>query len=179
MTRLLHPLLLACFNSAGIDPSTLTQSRFIVTDPSTGRNYFAKTGHNVAQMRGEVESLRAMSLNVPELVPRVIGFEIDESAGEAGMVSQYFDLSSSYRSASDFQTKLGRLLAEMHKVEKQDGMYGFHQPTHCGVTEQDNTWEQDWAVFFRDRRLGDLVRRIGDKEIKDAWERLQDKWVLT
>jgi fructosamine-3-kinase len=43
------------------------------------------------------------------------------------------------------------------------------------VTEQDNTWEEDWETFYRDRRLGDLVRRIGDEQVTQAWERLQEK----
>lgn len=48
-------------------------------------------------------------------------------------------------------------------------------PTHCGATQQDNTWEADWATFFRERRLGDLVRRLGDGQITAAWERLSAK----
>jgi len=28
-------------------------------------------------------------------------------------------------------------------------------------------------VFFRDRRLGDLVRRIDDAEITSAWEKMK------
>lgn len=53
--------------------------------------------------------------------------------------------------------------------------YGFPVPTHCGVTQLDNTWEQDWATFFRKRRLGDMVRRLQDKEVDAAWEAMQGK----
>jgi len=130
-----------------------------------------RNGCNVAQMRGEAESLKAIANIAPDLVPRVIGFEVDESGKEAGMVSRYFDLSS-FRS-SGTQTELAKKVAEMHTPPAGVERYGFEVPTHCGMTEQDNTWEEGWMVFFRDRRLGDLVRRIDDAEITSAWEKLK------
>lgn len=51
-------------------------------------------------------------------------------------------------------------------------------PTHCGATEQDNTWDDDWGRFFADRRLGDLVNRLGDPTITKEWERLREKCVM-
>jgi len=168
----LHPLLVECFRSAGYDPSSISLTGTIATQTQTGERFFAKTGRNVLQMQGEYESLRAMSKTAPTLVPRLIGLQVDESGTEAGMVSQYFDLSSSRQSST--QEELARKLAEMHKPQEGIEKYGFDVPTHCGVTEQDKTWEEDWMVFFRDRRLGDLVRRIRDKEISSAWEKIRD-----
>lgn len=71
-------------------------------------------------------------------------------------------------------------MAEMHKVPAEGtpgytGKFGFEKATHCGVTEQDNRWEDDWRVFYEKRRLGDLVKRIGDSEISKAWEELRAK----
>lgn len=43
--------------------------------------------------------------------------------------------------------------------------FGFPVPTCCGATEQDNTEEESWATFFGERRIEDLVRRIGDAEL--------------
>ena len=170
----LHPLVARCFESAGLDVASLTSSRNVVTNSQSGERFFAKTGRNVAQMRGETQSLRAMGRTASKLVPRVIGFEVDESGKEAGMVSQYFDLAT-FRSSGSQET-LGKRLAEMHKpAEEGMGKYGFDVPTHCGVTEQDNRWEKEWEVFFRDRRLGDLVRRLGDGEITSAWEKMRNK----
>lgn len=62
-------------------------------------------------------------------------------------------------------------------TEGYEGKYGFPVPTHCGATEQDNTWEESWEVFWRDRRLGNLVNRIGDKEINALWEDMKRKAV--
>jgi protein-ribulosamine 3-kinase len=122
-----------------------------------------------------------MALTAPTLVPRLIGLEISEDGGEAGMVSEYFDLSSAR--SPEIQKQLGRKLAEMHRVplpedggrEGYTGKFGFDVPTFCGVTEQDNRWEEDWGVFFRDRRLGDMVRRIDDKDISKVWEGMKEK----
>jgi protein-ribulosamine 3-kinase len=168
----LHPLLVRCFQRAGYDASTLNSSlSTIVVDKPSCERFFVKTGRNVAQMRGEAESLKAIANIAPDLVPRVIGFEVDESGKEAGMVSRYFDLSS-FRS-SGTQTELAKKVAEMHTPPAGVERYGFEVPTHCGMTEQDNTWEEGWMVFFRDRRLGDLVRRIDDAEITSAWEKMK------
>lgn len=84
------------------------------------------------------------------------------------MISEYFDLS--YMS-SKFERPLARRLAGMHDPTRStsrspNGMYGFDVPTHCGDTEQDNQWENEWMVFFRDRRIKSVLDRIDDVEIK-------------
>jgi protein-ribulosamine 3-kinase len=176
----IHPLLLRCFESAGIDTTSLRSSgSSCITGPS-GASWFAKTGHNVSQMRGETAGLRAMAATAPPgLVPLVLGFEVASNGQEAGMVSQYFDLTSG-KGATETQRELGRKLAKMHTRPPEGtpgytGEYGFAVPTHCGVTEQDNTWEDSWEVFYRDRRLGDLVKRIGDGQISKEWDRLKQR----
>ena len=55
------------------------------------------------------------------------------------------------------------------------GKYGFGVPTHCGVSELDNTWEESWEVFYRDRRLGDVIGKIEDSEINQEWAKMKDK----
>jgi fructosamine-3-kinase len=176
----IHPLLLRCFESAGIDTTSLRSSgSSCITDPS-GTSWFAKTGHNVSQMQGETAGLRAMAATAPPgLVPRVLGFEVSPHGQEAAMVSQYFDLTSG-KNAAETQRELGRKLAKMHTRPPEGtpgytGQYGFAIPTHCGVTEQDNTWEESWEFFYRERRLGDLVKRIGDGQISKEWDKLKQK----
>lgn len=44
--------------------------------------------------------------------------------------------------------------------------FGFPVPTNCGETVQDNTIERSWAAFFGKRRIGDVVDRIGDKDLQ-------------
>ncbi|KAK8849398.1 hypothetical protein IAR55_004730 [Kwoniella newhampshirensis] len=183
MTQL-HPLIAQIFASANIPLPELssTSSRGgIVTHIPTSQKYFTKHQSDVVQMLGEISGLRAMALTCPSIVPSILGFEISSNKKEAGMVTQYFQLISPPRGRS-ISGELGRKLAEMHRPppeasEGYTGRYGFGVKTHCGVTEQDNTWEESWEVFFRDRRLGDLVKRIGDSQITKVWEEMKQKAV--
>lgn len=173
------------FKAAHIPTNELSISActpgFIVTHSATGKQYFTKADENVGQMRGEVESLVAMSKTSAGLVPKVLGFEVSPDGGEATMVTQWFDLSSAR--GGHTQRGLGWKLAQMHMPPPEgtegyeEGKYGFSVPTYCGATEQDNTWEESWEVFWRDRRLGNLVGLIGDKEINALWEDMKRKCV--
>lgn len=182
----LHPTLAAIFTRAGLDPSTLTTRGPIVTSPSG--KYYAKTarGHSAAQMRGEASSLAAMARTAPPgLIPRILGYvDADAAEDETGaLVTEYAD-----GRGGGGQAALGRVLALMHRPPAEqageegggpdveyNGKFGFPVPTHCGATEQDNAWEESWEVFFRERRLGDLVRRIGDARVDKAWKRCLER----
>ncbi|WVF68861.1 hypothetical protein IAT40_003634 [Kwoniella sp. CBS 6097] len=206
-----HPLIAKIFELHSIPISELSpssssqgilkhlshsESASSASSSSVEKYYFTKAQRDVAQMRGEIEGLRAMGRTAPSLVPKILGFEISDDGKESAMVTQYFKLGSAPNS-KEIQIELGKKLAEMHKpppstststsssghgkegdeAEGYTEKYGFGVPTHCGVTEQDNTWEEDWESFFRDRRLGDMVRRIGDREISKAWEELKERAV--
>lgn len=147
-----------------------------------GKSYFAKSSSQIPQMRGEAASLVAMARTAPPgLIPLLVGYKEDQ--GGVAMVTRYAN------GGRPDMSSLGAALAAMHSVPRdQDGhdsqvdttytgLYGFPVPTHCGVTEQDNSWEESWLVFFRDRRLGDVVGRIGDKRVASTWDRLKDKYV--
>lgn len=191
----MHHLLAKVFEANGIELADLSFSGNTITHTPTSAVYIGRTasGSGLAQMKGEAAGLKAMSLTSPSLVPKLLGFEISENGKEGGMVSQYFDLSSRSgggRSSAETQSELGRKLAKMHTpptIDEDDairhhgfgegyrytGKYGFGVPTHCGETELDNTWEESWEVFFRDRRLGDVVRRIGDKQVSAEWDKMK------
>ena len=158
---------------------------------------------NIAQARGEAEGLHYMGLTSAlasrlyrfHFTASAGGDGGDRDKREAVVLSEYLDMGGRMDEAG--QRQLARKLAEMHrplgpeqveedtKRRKETGLpvqaaidpgrlnFGFPVPTHCGVTEQDNTWEGDWATFFRDRRLGNMVRRIGDAEVAEEWDRMQ------
>ncbi|KAH9968595.1 Fructosamine kinase-domain-containing protein [Russula dissimulans] len=117
---------------------------------SSGKTYFVKTGspREREQYVGEAESLRAMALAAPGLVPSLLAFgfvdengeEIDDAAGGGGgrpyFISEYKVLSPlTERSGA----VLGRRLAtEMHgytspDLEGRGYYYGFGVPTFCEV----------------------------------------------
>jgi protein-ribulosamine 3-kinase len=179
----LPAILEKALHAAKIDPTSASLRGNVLTC-ADGSTYFARTSHNITQITGEVESLRALATTCPEVVPAVYAFEIDLDRKEAGMVSQYFDFSSSSirpaRGDRNCQRELARRVARLHTAPPavtagDHAVFGFHVPTHCGVTEQDNSWEDSWEVFYRDRRLGDLVGRIGDQDINRVWAEIRDK----
>lgn len=45
------------------------------------------------------------------------------------------------------------------------------------MTEQDNTWTDDWLVFWRDRRLGSIVDRIDSPDLTDLFEDVKERYV--
>ncbi|KAJ9117809.1 hypothetical protein QFC20_000089 [Naganishia adeliensis] len=166
-----------------LSPTDLSvRSRSLLFHEPTQTTIFTKiaTGKDVPQLIGEAEGLKAMGEAAPDLVPRLLGYGYDDDdQKQACMISQWFEMHGSWHDEMH-QRELGKKLAQMHRYIPEaghGGRFGFPVPTHCGVTEQDNTWEEEWETFFRDRRLGDLVRRIGDRAVTQSWERMKQKAV--
>lgn len=109
----------------------------------TGKTYIAKLASgNVAQLLGEAEGLKRMGQTSPGLVPKLHVLERLDNGNKALFISDYIDLGSKGGNA---MTRLAvKMASELHNPDKQltdiKG-FGFPVPTHCGVTEQDNTWE--------------------------------------
>jgi protein-ribulosamine 3-kinase len=183
----MHPLITKAFQSKGFNLSDLKTSGNIVTHTPTSKKYLTRiaTGQALPQMKGEAAGLLAMALTSKKLAPELIGFEVEN--GEGGMVSEYWDLGG--KGGEGYQRELARKIAQMHSPpppRKDDdasegveytGKYGFGVPTHCGISQLDNTWEESWEVFYRDRRLGDVIKKINDNDINDEWEKMKNKYV--
>ncbi len=114
-------------------------SRFIAR-PS-GRSLFAKLDDHVEQTVGEAHSLVAMHRaqlessdeSAATMSPQVHAFGKTQDGNRAYLVTDYLDLKPSL--GRDAQKVLGRRLAEMHKHSiGEDGRFGFHAATYCGVT---------------------------------------------
>lgn len=75
------------------------------------------------------------------------------------------------------QPRLAEVVAQMHLAPTPSADFGFPIPTNCGVTVQDNTTESDWATFWSKRRLGNMLDRIGDNELKRIGREVQQRWV--
>jgi len=180
-----HALLHEIFTSASLAlPPTANEGHIVVG----GTHYFAKTSAHASakQVRAEAASLAAMARTAPAgLVPRILGYR--ERDGVVALVTGYAG-----GRRGDMRL-LGERLAKMHipppreegeqeqEQEQEDmtrpptmytGEYGFPVPTFCGATEQDNTWTVSWEDFFRDRRLGSLVERIGEGRVTAMWKKM-------
>lgn len=115
-----------------------------LSNAETGRTYIAKLASkpNVAQLIGEAEGLKRMWETSNGLVPKLHVFEKLDEGNKALFISDYINLGSMGGPA---MARLAEKMAtELHNPDNQLSDvkgFGFPVPTHCGVTEQDNTWE--------------------------------------
>ncbi len=83
---------------------------------------------------------RANAIRVPS--PIATG-AVDEVAF---LVLEWLDFASGGRDAA-----LGAALAQLHRTTAS--RFGWHRDNTIGTTPQDNAWADDWATFYRDRRI--------------------------
>ncbi|KAM5533939.1 hypothetical protein V8D89_012364 [Ganoderma adspersum] len=134
---------------------------------STGQRYFAKIGSasDKDQFLGEAESLKAMYAAAPGSVPRMIDSgvidsgskERDSDLGRPYFLSEYKDIGPLSSAAAKVLGK--RLATELHAYNSEDGRYGFHVPTYCGASRQDNGWFETWQECF-DALIAGLVDKL-------------------
>ncbi len=112
-----------------------------------------------------LSALRAAGCTAPE--PFAQG-AIDR---EAYLMMQFLDL----RSSGDFAAT-GRMLARVHRARGQQ--FGWRRDNYIGSTPQANGWWDNWAAFWRERRMApqlDLARRNGFRiEIGNVCDVLED-----
>ena len=113
---------------------------------TAGERFFVKTNavSRLPMFEAEAEGLRELGRVKAIRVPSPI------AAGAAGevafLVLEWLDLDSGGRDAV-----LGSSLAQLHRSTAR--AHGWHRDNTIGTTPQDNTWTEDWAAFFRDRRI--------------------------
>jgi protein-ribulosamine 3-kinase len=111
-----------------------------------GSRYFAKT--NRADLAGmfaaEAEGLEEIAATGTLRVPRPLAHGI--LGNRAYLVLEHLD----FVRAGDPAT-MGRQLAALHRHTAP--RFGWRRDNTIGSTPQDNTWEDDWVTFWRERRL--------------------------
>jgi len=132
---------------------------------------FVKIGSSAAlpMYEAEAAALRELAQSGAVRVPRVIAAIAHDNL--AALALEWLDLDSGGRDA-----QLGDALAALHRV--QGRRFGWHRDNTIGTTPQLNGWEDDWAVFFRDRRLAPqlaLARHNGHGRVADVGEQLLDR----
>lgn len=118
--------------------------RFLKTNSPDQQDAFAAEADGLL-------ALRNAGLCAPE--PLACGV----AGGEAYLLLEYLELVA----AGDFAA-LGRMLAHAHR--KPGPRFGWARDNYIGLTPQKNDWCDDWAEFWRERRLRpqiDLARRNG------------------
>jgi len=113
------------------------------------RSYFVKLNRAdwAAMFVAEAMGLDALAEAHAVRVPGAICHGVEGDT--AFLVCEWLNLSSPAR---DSAVLLGRQLAELHR-HSQD-CFGWKQDNTIGSTPQINTPENDWCVFWREKRLG-------------------------
>jgi fructosamine-3-kinase len=118
--------------------------------------YFVKAAprRSTAMLDAEADGLRALAPRIT--VPKVC------AQGNAGDTA-FLALSWLELWHGSLGEALGRALAALHRAP-QGMRYGWARDNFIGGTPQVNGWYEDWASFFRDRRLApqfELARSNG------------------
>ncbi|KAI0964055.1 hypothetical protein AcW1_000966 [Taiwanofungus camphoratus] len=136
---------------------------------SSGAGYIGKIGSpsETDQYVGEAESLADMHVAAPGLAPRLVACgvidkdsaERDSDVGRPFFLSEHRDMGALSDAAARV---LGRRLAtELHAHKSTQG-FGFHVPTYCGATRQENGWYDSWEACY-DALVGGLLSKL-DKQ---------------
>lgn len=107
--------------------------RFLKLNEARFQDAFAAEADGLA-------ALRAAGLRAPEPVSHGV------AGGEAFLLLEFLALEGK----EDFAA-LGRMLAEAHR--RPGPRFGWHRDNTIGATPQQNGWCDDWAEFWRQRRL--------------------------
>jgi fructosamine-3-kinase len=108
--------------------------------------YFVKVNaaSRLPMLEAEADGLAALGRAGVLRVPTPIVYGASDAA--AFLVLDWLDIGSGGRDVA-----LGRALAELHRTVGP--RFGWHRDNTIGTTPQLNAWSDDWAVFFRDRRI--------------------------
>ncbi|KAF1810944.1 phosphotransferase enzyme family protein [Eremomyces bilateralis CBS 781.70] len=160
-------------SSAGGGGCSSASNAKITTTFSDGRtrSWFMKSAQGSkgrAMLEGEHASLLALSTASPTLVPRphALG-TLSSSPTTHFLLTSFLTLSSAPRSPAT--PSLATKLARLHSTPAPNPpRFGFSRPTYCGDTAQDNAWDPSWESFFRERRLGAILRACEENNGADA-----------
>jgi len=111
----------------------------------------------------EAEGLEALRPHIR--VPRVLDRGVE--GAKAFIVLEYLELSA----GGDFAA-LGGALASLHR--NSGPRFGWPRDNYIGLGLQENGWCDDWAEFFRERRIKPQLERAGLRVKLDALDRILD-----
>lgn len=164
-----------------------SSSGFVTSGEVEQRYLFKKAPMPALQIQAEAESLKLINSACPGLANHLLSY--GQEGNDLFMLSAWhgelshplcFERHSDTvrkdmgRMTPQAQAELGKKLGQMH-LASFSATFGFHVPTFCGATEQDNTPETSWKNFFSKRRVGDLIDRIGDAELLSLGQTLQER----
>ena len=128
-----------------------------------GRRFFlmchaaAPSGMFLREAEGLIVLRKAEALHVPEPI---------HAADDCGDVPAYILMEDVSTTSWDkqknarlpFEEELGRGLARIHRVTADQ--FGFEHDNFIGPTPQPNHWTQEWTAFWREHRIGHMLRLL-------------------
>jgi len=129
-----------------------------------GRRLFAKAnarsprGMFAAEARGLAWLAEAGALRIPQVVA--------VAAPEAATQFPVLELVATDRPARDFDERLGRGLAALHRRGAPG--FGLDHDNFVGSLPQENAAASSWPEFYRGRRLEPLLRRAADRGLASS-----------
>ena len=126
----------------------------------TGQTYFVKLNQarQLSMFSVEALGLDAIAATKTITVPRPVCYGVE--ASQSYLVLEWLDFG---RASTDHWRVMGQQLARLH-LAGGSTQYGWQQDNVIGSTPQRNSWENDWAIFFAEHRIGfqlELARRKG------------------
>jgi protein-ribulosamine 3-kinase len=138
------------------------------------RSYFVKLNQaeQLEMFAAEAAGLSELQTSATLRVPRPLCHGVAQR--QAYLVMEYIDMGGMPRDAG---AQAGRQLAALHRVSQP--AFGWHRANTIGSTVQENTADDDWLTFWRERRLGfqlTLAARNGyAKELASKGEKLMQR----
>ncbi len=146
-------------NSQSLGGGCINHAMKITTNEGT---FFAKYNQDCLPdlFLREAECLEELEKASSSLIiPHVLVKTTQEGNDPAVLITEYLEPPG--KSTDDYDERLGRGLAEIHRHIAQN--FGFHHDNYCGSTVQDNEWNRDWIDFFGRQRVWRLVKLIQKK----------------
>jgi fructosamine-3-kinase len=152
---------------ARVEPGTQFSGGLPQVLSSSGRSYYAKFGsqRDKGQYVTEAESLKAIGLAAPGLVPALLAFGFADENGrdaDSGKGNPYFITEYKYMTPLTERSGaiLGRRLAtEVHNCTSPKGFGAEVPPYYGGVTRLRHGWYRTWEQYV-DALVGDLLSTL-------------------
>lgn len=127
------------------------------------KQYFVKVNEAafIENFNCEAASLASIAKTQSIDVPKVIAAA--DSKAHAYLILEYIPFIDAPGSDSWYQAGIN--LAKMHQVSSQP-MFGYEDNNFIGHTPQYNRWNNNWAHFFAEQRIGYQLELLAEQQIK-------------
>jgi protein-ribulosamine 3-kinase len=146
----------------------------MVARGSDAGRQFVKSGEPalLPMFQAEAAGLAALRDTGVVRVPEVLSCGL--VGGQAQIALEYLDLQPLNRSSG---AALGEALAQLHRTVGP--RFGWPGDNFIGATAQENTWRDNWALFYADRRLRPQLKlalqRGMERKLADQGESLAER----